>query len=59
MSASYESSCVSNTSNLCLTTNTNYYDSNRPIVPGVLGLSLLSPDDVQSVSTQELSTPTP
>jgi Flp pilus assembly protein TadG len=54
-----EAACTSSTANTCLTTYVVYYDSNAPLIPAAPGLALLSPNNIESYSTQEVSTPTP
>jgi len=54
-----EATCPSNSSNTCLTTYVTYYDQNRALIPTAPGLALLSPTNVASSSTQEVSAKTP
>jgi hypothetical protein len=58
MIVSAEATCPSN-ANTCITTDVTYYDTTKPIVPAAPGLSVLSPTNIASSSTIELSSPTP
>jgi Flp pilus assembly protein TadG len=53
-----EGTCPSSTSgnpSTCLTTNVNYYEANKYIVPPAPGLSVVAPSSISSSSTLQIS----
>jgi Flp pilus assembly protein TadG len=59
MSVATEATCLSSSTNTCLTTNVTYYDKTDSLVPPMPGLNLLAPVNMVANSTLEVSTPTP
>jgi Flp pilus assembly protein TadG len=56
--SSTTAACTSNTAQTCLTVAVNYYYTSAPIFPLMPGVNLITPSDISSTSTMEVSTPT-
>jgi Flp pilus assembly protein TadG len=56
--SSTSAQCPANTTQTCLTVAVNYYYTTAPIFPLAPGFNLITPSDVTSSATMQVSTPT-